>query len=258
MSRWVINGLAHVWREDGHKVVYVYGPRRYEPADVAILHVDMSVVPRSYLRLAERYPITLNGTVRDIRKSTFSENLLNEGDSWGGRVIVKSDRNAGGWPERRLPRFGRITVPIEKRLRPNDIRTTRDYRVYDSLADVPAKTFRNRRVVVERFLPERAGDMYRVNLYSFLGSRSSCLRLTGPDEVVNSGSAVTIEPMEAHPAIEARRREFGFDYGKFDYVIHAGEPVLLDINKTTGANFSETDELRARRRHSAEGLYSYL
>jgi hypothetical protein len=27
----------------------------------------------------------------------------------------------------------------------------------------------------------------------------------------------------------------GFDYGKFDYVMQEGQPVLLDANKTPGA-----------------------
>jgi hypothetical protein len=29
-----------------------------------------------------------------------------------------------------------------------------------------------------------------------------------------------------------RREALGFDYGKFDYVEHDGEPILLDANKT--------------------------
>jgi hypothetical protein len=49
------------------------------------------------------------------------------------------------------------------------------------------------------------------------------------------------------------------DYGKLDYVVHLGEPVLLDVNKTTGASrHLQDDELRAMRRHQAEGLYSYF
>ena len=30
----------------------------------------------------------------------------------------------------------------------------------------------------------------------------------------------------------AVRRELGFDYGRFDYVLHEGEVVLLDVNHT--------------------------
>ena len=35
-----------------------------------------------------------------------------------------------------------------------------------------------------------------------------------------------------------RRRDLGFDYGKFDYVIHEGRAILLDANSTPGSVFS--------------------
>ena len=55
------------------------------------------------------------------------------------------------------------------------------------------------------------------------------------------------------------RQELGFDYGKFDYVVHDGRPVLLDANKTTGAaGLPLTPELVAARRYRAEGLYSFF
>ena len=50
-----------------------------------------------------------------------------------------------------------------------------------------------------------------------------------------------------------------FDYGKFDYVIHNGEVVLLDINKTTGfGSLPYTSELKAMHSHRAAGIYSYF
>jgi len=39
---------------------------------------------------------------RDIRKSAFSRNLVRPGDGWDGPVIVKSDLNCAGRPERLL------------------------------------------------------------------------------------------------------------------------------------------------------------
>jgi hypothetical protein len=50
-----------------------------------------------------------------------------------------------------------------------------------------------------------------------------------------------------------------FDYGKFDYVLHEGKPLLLDANKTTsGMTASDDPKKIAGRRYRAEGLYQYF
>jgi hypothetical protein len=43
------------------------------------------------------------------------------------------------------------------------------------------------------------------------------------------------ERVEVHPEIPELAKRMGFDFGKFDYVMHEGKPVLLDANKTPGA-----------------------
>ena len=76
------------------------------PADLILVHVDLSVVPEKYLAFASRYSIVLNGRLPDIRKSVVSTNLVGMRDSWTGPVIAKSDLNYGGRPERsRRPRW---------------------------------------------------------------------------------------------------------------------------------------------------------
>src|SRR5213079_1238108 len=57
-----------------------------------------------------------------------------------------------------------------------------------------------------------------------------------------------------HPEIVEARKRLNFDYGKFDYVLHEGRPVLLDTNKTTGADRGSSRELNARRRAHSTGL----
>jgi hypothetical protein len=48
-----------------------------------------------------------------------------------------------------------------------------------------------------------------------------------------------------------------FDYGKFDYVIHEGQVLLLDANKTVGApNLPAIPARMTDRRYRAEGLYA--
>jgi hypothetical protein len=66
----------------------------------------MTIVPTDYSALMQRYPRVINRRVLDISKSTISANLVRPGDPYAGPVIVKTDRNYGGLPERRLTHRG--------------------------------------------------------------------------------------------------------------------------------------------------------
>ena len=266
---YTIYPLARCWEEAGHKVVLVFGVEKFVPADLAILHVDLSVVPDEYLAFASRYPIVLNGRVKDIRKSTFSGNIVRPGDPYNGRVIVKSDLNYAGLPERMLAeprrsRGSRLLAKLSRRFRSGRpaaaVRSTapRDYRIYDRPGDVPRASFEDDSFVVEKFLPEIENGLYRVRNFQFLGDRATCVRIASPHPIVKSDSKVSREVVEPHPEIVARREALGFDYGKFDYVIHEGQPVLLDVNKTPGDSPTMDEEVRARVRYRAAGLNSYF
>jgi hypothetical protein len=269
LSGYIVDHLARCWREDGHAVTYLFGTQLFVPADLLFIHVNLSVVPDEYLEFASQYPIVVNGRIRDIRKSTTSRNLLGPGDSWDGRVIVKSDLNYAGEPERMLRRswlqrrfpLWRKVARIASRVagRETPFSTWRDYLVFDRLADVPESWSRNRHAVVERFLPEIENGLYHLRIYQFLCDRWSCSRLASPHPVIKAGTSVRVERIEPHAEIVASRETLGMDYGKLDYVIHEGDVVLLDANKTIGASRHLDDaELRSMRRHQAEGLYAYF
>lgn len=269
LSTYMVHHLAGFWREDGHHVRYLFGTRRFEPADIVLVHVNLSVVPDEYLGFAARYPHVLNGKIRDIRKSAISRNLVHPGDAWNGPVIVKSDLNYAGVPERYLRRTAlerRWGIARSARRRFNRLRgrsapfeESRDYPVFGALADVPASLFESRDVVVEKFRPECEDGFYHVRIYQFLGDRSTCMRVGTRRPVVKSDPDARTEAVEPAPEVVAWRQELGLDYGKLDYVINNGEVVLLDVNKTTGASVYMDDERRRRmRRHQAEGLYSYF
>jgi hypothetical protein len=267
LERYVITSFARIWREEGHEVSFLFGLEKFVPADLGILHVNLSVVPDEYLEFARRYPIVLNGEARDIRKSTISENLVRRGDCYQGRVIVKADLNHGGIPERRLSRSrllrsSRLARKISRRL--SRSRATRGidrpmaYRVYERPADVPAAYFDAADLVVERFLPEREGDLYFARSYQFLGDRWTCARLAARQPIVNGKTMIRSERVDPHPEIVERRHKLRFDYGKFDYVIHEGRPVLLDANKTTGTGIPYSLAREEARRHRAGGIHSYF
>lgn len=268
-AEYIVHHLAGFWREDGHTVSYLFGTRRFQRADLVLVHVNLSVVPSEYLDFAARYPIVLNGKIRDIRKSSFSTNRVGPGDSWDGPVIVKSDLNYAGVPERFLEmtalehrwRPVRKVRPWLNRLlgRTPPFLKARDYRVFDRLNDVPAHWFSNPNVIVEKFRPEIENGLYHPRVYQFLGDRWTCTRMGTSNKVVKAEPNAKTESVEPAPEVVAWRHRLGLDYGKLDYVINNGEVVLLDVNKTTGASRYMDDEHRRRmRRHQAEGLYSFF
>ena len=239
------NGLAVIafglWQPAGWEILVQQGLRAPPRADVAILHVDLTVVPEPYLELAARYPICLNGRVRDISKRVVSRDLLGPGDAWQGPVIVKTDRNHGGLPERRLKvalggRRARWAEALRRRLPPRWTGRLPEgrYPTYPSLAAVPDWVWRRPELVVERFHAERHGELHALNQWHFLGSGSVVLTFLAPGPVVKYADQVARLPLhdEVPPEIRRRRAELGFDYGKFDYLVTPEGPRLLDANRT--------------------------
>jgi len=274
-SRYIVHFLANCWREDGHEVVPLYGVRTYVPADLILVHVNLSVVPEEYLEFASRYPIALNIGVADIRKTTISENLVRPGDGWDGPVIIKSDLNYAGLPERVLSRtwLERHWAPSRRARRAFErlsgkrqpFGTPTDYEVFDNVSAIPELQLNRPGIVVEKFRPEIENGLYHCRVYQFLGDRWTCTRVASDQPVVKVDAAAPTESVDVHEEVIAWRRKLKLDYGKLDYVVSEGEVVLLDANKTTGAaDFTpeaapETVErLRAQRRFRAEGLYDYF
>ena len=263
LSGYAVTFLAEFWRQDGHRVHYLFGTRKFVPADLILIHVDLSIVPDEYLEFASRYPIALNSGVKDIRKSQISTNLVKQDDVYSGKVIVKTDLNFGGSPEQILRRHRSPWRRLASRfVRDHAIgaglETHSKYRIYNRLTDVSPAVFERNDLVVEKFLPEQEGNFFFVRNYEFLGDSATCTRLASRDPIVKDQTIVWIEEIEPHPEIVQARKRLNFDYGKFDYVIYDGQPVLLDANKTTGADRIRTPELNARRRRRANGIYSYF
>jgi len=252
LAGYTITNFAKVWREDGHEVLFVLGAGKVVPADVAIVHVDLTVVPDEYLELARQYPVSLNGNVRDIRKSTFSTLRLVRGDAHTGKVIVKSELNYAGLPERGAgrspyaPRAATFKSPL-------------DYLIYDNIDEVPQALWADPGLIVERFVSDMEDGLYVMYAMNFFGDRYTCGKLLGPSPIVCGKTQQRLERVPSHPDMMELRERMGFDFGKFDYVMREGKPVLLDANKTTGAGTVPLTEERMRvQRYRAEGLYAYF
>ena len=263
LLRYDIMHIAKYWQQAGHEVIPVFGTRKFVAADIAILHVDLSLVPREYVDLADRYPLCLNKNALDIRKSRISAQLLKPDDDYEGPVIIKSNENAAGVPERINGDWRtRLIVGCKRLLKGlgagTVIHMQTDYRILDSLALVPRGIFDRSDLVVEKFLPERNAGFFCTRTYLFLGDGEACQLNFSNDPIVSWSNTIRTEFCAVHPQAKQWRRELGFDYGKFDYVIHRGEAVLLDANKTTGSGDSVGDPLvETDRKKQAEGLLRY-
>jgi hypothetical protein len=250
-SEYLVDLLADRWRQQGHEVRFLIGCRQWWPADVVIVHVDLSVVPWRYLRFARKYPIAINGRIVDIRKSAVSRCLVARGARYEGPVIVKTDLNSAGIPERRLraraparrlldrarrviPVLGPPAAPLEY---------VKRYTIYESVQHVPAGILADPAFVVEQFHPEMQDNLYFTRRCYLLGDRAVTHRLgrLGP---FDGGVAEAFEWVDNSPEVLRAAREAGLDFGCIDYTEHRGEAVIFDVNKTVGVSALENDEVR--------------
>jgi hypothetical protein len=260
---YLLSFMCDRWRCAGIDIVLLNDPKRRVDADVAILHVDATRRSPAYDALLEQYPLVINGRVRDISKRRISEHLLPRTSTFGGPVIVKTDANCFDQPDARLRQsegsVARLCSHVADRLRPIErkIRRNSSYPIYASARDVPWAVWWNRRLVVERFLPERQDDLYCLRTWVFFGTCEKVSRSFSTNPVVKRANTIRSEFIADVPeAIREARRRLGFDYGKFDFVLHQGQPVLLDTNSTPGCSGRPSPRLDAIADELAAGLFA--
>ena len=256
---------ARLWKQWGIDVQFVRDPHARIEADLVIPHIDLSVRPEAYRQLLNSTSMVVNRNVTDIRKRSFSRNLVSLDDDYDGPVIVKTDANHGGKPEknvlRRLPLCTRIsstwqqTAYLLRRLASTgslsklsyaQALSPAKYPVYPSKHLVPSCAFSNPDLVVERFLPEKEGRSYYLRSYAFLGSEGLTVRFRSEHAVVKGINSRDPEFVPVHESIVAARHALGLDFGKLDYVIHDGQAVLLDVNSTPTFGRVLSSEMREK------------
>ncbi|HEY7114371.1 MAG TPA: hypothetical protein VIA45_15680 [Thermoanaerobaculia bacterium] len=249
--------LAEYWKEDGHHVTV--GPARQTSGDIGILHVDRTRVPEEAVPENPSGIPLLNGRVLDISKRVVSRNLVLPGDGYRGPVIIKTNANYFGALEieARNRRRSRLRRRLEDAL---PWRFTRklpraSYPVLESPEHVPSWVWTDAVYVVERFLPEIIDGHYVLRMWIFFGREEYALLLYGREPVVKASTIVKKEDLPTVPdSLRAERERLGFDFGKFDYVEHGGEAILLDANKTPTVLKQRSDNLRKL----ADGLSGFL
>jgi len=90
---YVIDHYALRWQDAGHRVIYHIGPENIPDADVVIVDIDLSVVPKEYVDLINKLPVVINGEILDISRRRFSQLALSRIDNYTGPVIVKTNAN---------------------------------------------------------------------------------------------------------------------------------------------------------------------
>lgn len=259
-DHYLLATLAGHWRKRGLRVQVGadYAPH----SDVCILHHDISRLDESAIPAAPPGKHVLNGRVLDISKRRYTTLLLEPGDAWTGSVIIKSNLNHYGAPEARMLRRDLIDR-VRRRLADISWRgaqslPTHTYPVLQSIADVPDWVWASPELLVEKFVPERTrDDCFAVRGWVFCGDRGYSYRVISEDPIVKPGTAGRIEYIKSNPPPELvrRRAELQFDFGKFDYVVHDGEAILLDANKTP---VFRGDPEAQRMRWLSSGIEAFL
>jgi hypothetical protein len=270
---YLINLMRPVWERAGWIVTDVVGVSRKIPADAAILHVDLSLVPDEYREFVESYPVAINGKILDIRKNSTSRNRVVRGDAYDGPVIVKTVLNSAGLPEIKLQFQHRSPFGLAARFLarkgirwpggvqphyPYPMRGKHDYLIFDSARDLPDDVFDCPDLIVEKFLPEIHDGRYCLREWYFFGDVSINLAELSADPVSTFGEQAPQLHRPVPPELWELRRSLGLDYGKIDYAICDGKPVAFDINKTVGTRRPPTEAGKALAASLAEGLESFV
>jgi len=254
-SSYLLFDVLEAWRAMGNEW-QLSTPDRPTEADAGFLHVVPTVVDAEHRRLAERYERTVNGQTWDISKRVVSRHLLDPDSDWPGPVIVKSDLNNFG----KIEQLHNLRAAEAGQPPPHtNLPRSTDYRLYGRLAHVPDATWKDSGLVVEKFLPEQNPDgSFTLRTWVFLGPRERCTRLVVPNPVSKAAHVLDYQPAEVPDALRAERERLNFDYGKFDFVIHQGTPVLLDANRTPGNPRTLQEHVKKGAPNLAQGLDALL
>jgi hypothetical protein len=126
--------------------------------------------------------------------------------------------------------------------------------VLSSIDEVDDRIWADESTVIERFIPELDERGFARRSWVFMGDRERCTRSVSPEPIIKGANVVARTTSEVPEALRVERARLGFDYGKFDFVIHDGVPVLFDANRTPGAPGDMRGYLQAGNANLAEGL----
>jgi len=252
---YLLAGILKEAEQAGVAAEITRGPRHFVEADLAVLHVDATVIDPEYTALAARYRRTINLSISNIGKSRISGAALRRGEHWPGPVIVKTELNGRGAPEF----YHNQVAALRGKPAPHPAVTgLRDYVVFDRAADVPDKVWQDQSLAVEKFLPERDPRGFALRTWVFMGRRETCSRCVSAEPIVKGADVISRELVEVPEELRETRARLGFEYGKFDFVVHDGMAVLFDANMTPTVPENLSEELQRSAKELAQGLLELL
>lgn len=261
-KRHLIKVLTGIWQAQGATVSL--GNKPPPGTNGVIAHTDYSTVDDDFFKFVDPQLPIINGRARNILKSNVSQLLVPQSTDWSGPVIVKTNANSHAGEEYAyhgldLIRLGRI---FAGRILPwqwmRDL-PFRRYPILDSIRDVPSWVWADERFVVERFAPERDGELFVLRLWMFLGDQEYCMRVCSEEPIVKSRKLVSVELVKEVPeSVRSVRQQLGLDFGKIDFTMHDGEAVVFDVNKTPTVYLNKAGQPGKFVRRLADGLDSLL
>jgi hypothetical protein len=259
-SRTMLEQLALTWQQQGFELEVVRGITREVEADIVISHIDLTLVPEEYTAFLQRYPVVINRNAIDISKTTISQNLLTMRDAYDGPVIVKTSENYGGIPEQAHQEgMGHSLISGQRPWRKVEYLDPHNYPRFESIKEVPNGVWKNKKLIVEKFLSERDADgNYRLRTWYVLGDKELGKSEYSENPIVKAG-AFNKEILNHVPEeLRAARKRLGIDFGRFDYAVVDGETIIYDINKTAVMYQPTLDLFGDRLAEFANGLNFYI
>jgi hypothetical protein len=237
-----------------------------------------------WLALQRRGTAVLNALAVDIRKRTLHARcealgLPSPGTTRAGppdeRVIIKTNLNCGGAPERRLAGASRSMADRFGEEVNDAVRWAADYRVCRR-DEVPPRVWADSTLVVERFIENPDGVFFRAHV----AGRATCVAevwselqikklMVGVRRRVNhfywttsSGDTALGPSTETVARVVALVRrlhaDMGIAFGATDCVMDSGGTVVVvDVNKTPGAaDIASQPDIVAHLRRGLDALLS--
>jgi hypothetical protein len=259
---YVIDHYTLCWKNAGYRVINHIGLANIPVADIVIVHIDLTVIPKEYVALINGLHRVINGKILDISRQRFSKLLLSKNDNYTGPVIVKTNANYGGIldcqytpflsniiKEKRLSnkqqlhifrfflfksivknRFLRILNKWDTIESLNPL----EYPIFRNIKSVPYGIWKNNNLIIEPFISSLENGLFYAHYYIFFGDKEISGRISSPDPIVKFNNCVSDEEVPVPDEVKQWRKDLKIDYGRFDYLVVGGKYFLIDVNKTEG------------------------
>lgn len=258
----LIRVLSAIWQDRGSNLSF--GDRPPPKTDIVIAHTDYSHIEEAFFSNVDSGLPIINGEARSILKTAVSQALISADTDWDRPVIVKTNANAHAGEEYAyhrldIPRLAKIIAARAIPWQWVGELPLRRYPILDHVSRVPGWVWQDDRLIVERFIPERDGELYVLRLWMFFGRQEYCMRVLSELPIVKSRKLVKVELVDEVPdEVRLLRQKLGLDFGKIDYVMHDGRPVVFDVNKTPTVFLNKKGQPGPFVRQLADGLEDFI